>query len=72
MTAFGEGVVAGYGIAIPVGAIAILIIELGLRRGFRAGFMDVRVTPKDDTLNNLAASVPVGMPFSALITARKP
>ena len=31
------GVVAGYGIAIPVGAIAILIVETGLRRGFRLG-----------------------------------
>jgi threonine/homoserine/homoserine lactone efflux protein len=30
---------AGYGIAIPVGAIAILIVETGLRRGFTAGFM---------------------------------
>ena len=29
------GVVAGYGIAIPVGAIGILIVETGLRRGFR-------------------------------------
>lgn len=32
--AFVAGVVAGYGIAIPVGAIAILIVETGLRRGF--------------------------------------
>jgi threonine/homoserine/homoserine lactone efflux protein len=39
VTAFGEGVLAGYGIAIPVGAIAILIIEMALRRGFRLGFM---------------------------------
>jgi arginine exporter protein ArgO len=39
VTAFWEGVVAGYGIAIPVGAIAVLIIEMGLRRGFRLGFM---------------------------------
>lgn len=31
------GAVAGYGIAIPVGAIAILIVETGLRRGFRLG-----------------------------------
>jgi arginine exporter protein ArgO len=30
-----SGVFAGYGIAIPVGPIAILILELGLRRGFR-------------------------------------
>jgi arginine exporter protein ArgO len=29
------GAVAGYGIAIPVGAIAILIVETGLQRGFR-------------------------------------
>ena len=32
------GAVAGYAIAIPVGAIAILILETGLRRGFWAGF----------------------------------
>ena len=35
LEAFLSGVVAGYGIAIPVGPIAILILELGLRRGFR-------------------------------------
>ena len=39
MTAFWEGVLAGYGIAIPVGAIAILIVDLGLRRGFQPAFM---------------------------------
>ncbi len=39
MTAFWQGVIAGYGIAIPVGAIAILIVDMGLRRGFPAGFM---------------------------------
>jgi arginine exporter protein ArgO len=33
-----SGIVAGYGIAIPVGPIAILILELGLRRGFRSAF----------------------------------
>ena len=33
--AFLSGIIAGYGIAIPVGPIAILILELGLRRGFR-------------------------------------
>ena len=36
--AFLQGVVAGYGIAVPVGAIAILIVERGLRRGFWNGF----------------------------------
>jgi threonine/homoserine/homoserine lactone efflux protein len=34
-----EGLVAGYGIAIPVGAVAILIVNTALTRGFAAGFM---------------------------------
>lgn len=32
------GAVAGYAIAIPVGAIAVLIVDVGLRRGFRPAF----------------------------------
>jgi len=36
--AFLAGVVAGYGIAIPVGAIAVLIIDAGVRHGFRTAF----------------------------------
>ncbi|NOR90270.1 MAG: LysE family transporter, partial [Anaerolineales bacterium] len=39
MAAFIEGVLAGYGIAIPVGAIAVLILDVSLRRGFWVGFM---------------------------------
>lgn len=39
LTAWGEGMIAGYGVAIPVGAIALLIIDTGLRRGFQVGFM---------------------------------
>jgi len=35
---FLAGVVAGYAIAIPVGAIAVLIVEQGLSRGFRPAF----------------------------------
>jgi len=35
---FLRGVVAGYGIAIPIGPIGILILELGLRRGFTSAF----------------------------------
>lgn len=31
------GALAGYAIAIPVGAIAVLIVELGIRRGFAIG-----------------------------------
>jgi threonine/homoserine/homoserine lactone efflux protein len=38
LDAFLGGVVAGYGIAIPIGPIAILILELGLRRGFWVAF----------------------------------
>ncbi len=32
--AFVAGALAGYAIAIPVGAIAVLIVEIGIRRGF--------------------------------------
>jgi arginine exporter protein ArgO len=35
---FIKGAIAGYAIAIPVGAIAILILETGLRRGFWHAF----------------------------------
>jgi arginine exporter protein ArgO len=38
MEAFLTGVVAGYGIAIPVGAIAILIVQVGIKCGFRCAF----------------------------------
>ena len=33
-----QGLIAGYGIAIPIGPIAVLIIELGIRRGFSVAF----------------------------------
>ncbi len=35
--AFIAGVVAGYGVAVPVGAIAVLIVDASLRRGLRVG-----------------------------------
>ena len=38
MDAFLTGILAGYGIAIPVGAIAVLIVEVGIRCGFRCAF----------------------------------
>jgi threonine/homoserine/homoserine lactone efflux protein len=34
-----EGALAGYGIAMPVGPITILIVDMSLRRGFTAGFV---------------------------------
>ncbi len=38
MEAFLTGILAGYGIAIPVGAIAVLIVDVGLKHGFRPAF----------------------------------
>ncbi len=38
-SSFFEGMIAGYGIAIPVGAVAILIVNTALARGFAAGFL---------------------------------
>jgi arginine exporter protein ArgO len=38
MRALAEGVVAGLGIAVPVGGIAVLIIDLGMRQGFGRAF----------------------------------
>jgi threonine/homoserine/homoserine lactone efflux protein len=35
---FVQGLIAGYGIAIPIGPIAIVIIELGIRQGFPVAF----------------------------------
>lgn len=37
MDSFVTGVVAGYGIAIPVGAVAVLIVQVGIRCGFWCG-----------------------------------
>lgn len=35
MSSFFEGALAGYGIAIPVGAIGVLLVDLAMRRGFK-------------------------------------
>ncbi|SCL24199.1 Arginine exporter protein ArgO [Micromonospora inyonensis] len=37
MTAFLAGLVAGYGVAVPVGAIAVLVVGLTARTSFRVG-----------------------------------
>jgi len=34
-----DGLIAGYGIAIPVGAISVLIVSLAMERGFRSGLL---------------------------------
>ncbi len=53
---FLTGLAAGYGIAIPVGAIAVLIIQLGIRRGFRtAAAAGLGAATADFTYGLLAA-----------------
>lgn len=37
LQALWDGVIAGYGIAVPVGAIAVLIIDTSIRRGLSSG-----------------------------------
>lgn len=37
LEALGSGIAAGFGIAVPVGAIAVLIVGTALRQGFAAG-----------------------------------
>jgi arginine exporter protein ArgO len=37
LTAFGSGLVAGLGIAVPLGAIGVLLIQEGVTRGLRRG-----------------------------------
>jgi threonine/homoserine/homoserine lactone efflux protein len=34
-----DGLLAGFGIAMPVGAVSILIVTAGMKDGFRTGFM---------------------------------
>lgn len=54
--------------ACVAGALQVQDYARGL---IAAGFVDVRVTPKDATDRWLAA-LPIGVPFSATITARQP
>jgi hypothetical protein len=65
MRAFAEGVVAGLGIAVPVGAIAVLIVDPAIRRGFRCPVHDRRKPlfvgsgPAGATCGYASASIPV-------------
>ncbi len=51
------GVAAGYAVAIPVGAIAILVIETSLRRGFRIGSAAAAGAATADGLNATLAAL---------------
>lgn len=57
MPSFIEGLVAGYGIAIPLGAIGVLIIGMGVRCGFRIGFMAGAGAATADLLYAVLASL---------------
>ena len=60
------GAVAGYAIAIPVGAIAVLIIHIGLSAGFRSGVAAAAGAATADGIYATAAAL-VGVAVTALI-----
>ena len=70
---FLRGVLAGYGIAIPVGPIAILIVELGVQQGFSTAFCAGAGAASADLfyamIATLAGTLLVSMlePFSGLL-----
>src|SRR5712692_473399 len=53
--AFVLGPAAGYGIAIPVGPVALLIVQTAMRRGFRAGALAGAGTATVDLIFALVA-----------------
>lgn len=57
MSALWEGMLAGYGIAIPIGAISVLILETSIRRGFLFGFVAGAGAAMADTVYALIASI---------------
>jgi len=71
MTPFWEGVLAGYGIAIPVGAIAVLIVDMGLRRGFGFGLMAGAGAATADFLYAGLAADSLREVFSAILEERR-
>lgn len=59
LAALGSGLLAGFGIAAPLGAIAVLLIGEGVNRGFRAGSPGALAVGLVDTLY-CAAAVSIG------------
>jgi arsenite methyltransferase len=54
--------------ACVAGALQVSDYRAGLEA---AGFVEVEIVPKEDPANKLLAKIPAGVPFSAMITARK-
>ncbi|HEX8581786.1 MAG TPA: hypothetical protein VF640_05645, partial [Acidimicrobiales bacterium] len=74
MEALLEGLLAGYGIAVPVGAVAVVFVGAAARHGRRAGMAAVddvpsRVAP---AATMASASSAVRMPPDALTPSRPP
>ena len=57
MKAFLAGIVAGYGIAIPVGPITLLVVDTAMRRGFRPAFAAALGAASADLIYATAAAV---------------
>lgn len=66
MHAVFTGMAAGYGIAIPIGAIAVLIIDIGLRHGFTTGFWAGAGAATADTLYAVVAAALGSLAVAAL------
>jgi threonine/homoserine/homoserine lactone efflux protein len=66
--AFLTGVVAGYGIAIPVGAIAVLIVQVAMRCGFWCGASAGAGAATADLVYSIAA-VTGGIALAAAVQA---
>ncbi|MFC0003127.1 LysE family transporter [Micromonospora siamensis] len=67
LTAFVAGLLAGYGVAIPVGAIAVLILGLAARTSFRVGAAAALAVATADGLY-AAVAVVGGAGLAALVT----
>jgi arginine exporter protein ArgO len=57
MNALAAGIVAGLAVAVPLGAIGVLIVDLGVRGGFRAAFLAGLGTALADGLYATVAAV---------------
>jgi arginine exporter protein ArgO len=64
MNALAAGIVAGLAVAIPLGAIGVLIVDLGVRGGFRPAFLAGLGTALADGLYATVAAV-AGLAVSA-------
>ena len=66
MSPFVSGLLAGYGIAIPVGGIAVLIVDAALRGGFRRGFFAAAGAATADLICAVAVALAGGVVADAL------